>query len=292
MQVTISDDFDLQKIANSGQCFRVRDFDDRMFRFITGSEVLYIKELSRARYEVSCSDEVWKRVWVPYFDLERNYLRVREAIPNSDTYMQSAARGGKGIRILRQDPWETLVTFIISQRKSIPAIKASVELLAARFGEMKSTPYETLDTFPSAAQLEKASDQDLIDCKLGYRVSYVKDAVAKVLSGDVNLPALPCLPDTDVLNALKTVRGVGGKVASCVCLFSYGRTGVAPVDTWIHKIIACEYGGIDPFPSYGEVAGIMQQYAFYYAISHKERFSALSDQDLARRSSACRPSER
>ena len=272
MQVTISDDFDLQKIADSGQCFRVKEPGDGTFRFITGSDVLYIEKLSRARYEVSCSDEVWRRVWVPYFDLERNYLRIRQAIPDSDTYMQSAARGGKGIRILRQDPWETLVTFIISQRKSIPAIKASVELLARRFGEIITTPYETLHTFPSASQLEKASDQNLIDCKLGYRVSYVKDAVAKVLSGNLDLPALSALPDTDVLNALKTVRGVGDKVAGCVCLFSYGRAGVAPIDTWIHKIIACEYGGIDPFPSYGESAGILQQYAFYHAISHKERF--------------------
>ena len=278
MQVTISDDFDLQKIADSGQCFRVKAFDDGMFRFITGSEVLYIRKLSRARYEVSCPDETWRSVWVPYFDLERNYFRIRKAIPNTDTYMRLAARGGKGIRILRQDPWETLATFIISQRKSIPAIKASVEMLAERFGEEKSTPYETLYTFPSASQLEKASDQDLADCKLGYRVSYVKDAVAKVLSGNLDLPALSDLPDADVLNALKTVRGVGDKVASCVCLFSYGRTGIAPIDTWIHKIIACEYGGVDPFPAYGESAGIMQQYAFYYAISHKERFGGGENQ--------------
>ena len=125
---------------------------------------------------------------------------------------------------------------------------------------------------PKDSEREKASDQDLIDCKLGYRVSYIKDAVAKVLSGNLDLTALSGLPDTEVFNALKTVRGVGDKVAACVCLFSYGRTGVAPVDTWIHKIIAREYGGIDPFPSYGEVAGIMQQYAFYDAISHKERF--------------------
>lgn len=272
MQVTISDDFDLQKIADSGQCFRVRDFGDGMFRFITGSDVLYIRKLSRARYEVSCPDEVWRRVWVPYFDLERNYLRIRQAIPASDPYMRSAARGGRGIRVLRQDPWETLVTFIISQRKSIPAIKASVELLARRFGEIITTLYETLYTFPSASQLEKASDQNLADCKLGYRLSYVKDAIAKVLSGSLDLLALSGLPDADIFNALKTVRGVGDKVASCVCLFSYGRTGVAPVDTWIHKIIAREYGGVDPFPAYGEVAGILQQYAFYDAISHKERF--------------------
>ena len=130
MEISIIDDFDLQKIAHSGQCFRVREFEDGTFRFVTGREVLYIKELSAKHFEISCSDEVWSRTWVPYFDLERSYLHIRERIPDSDKYMQLAAREGQGIRILHQDPWETLVTFVVFQRKSIPAIKNSVELLA------------------------------------------------------------------------------------------------------------------------------------------------------------------
>ena len=81
------------------------------------------------------------------------------------------------------------------------------------------------------------------------------------------------LPDTELLEALKTIRGVGDKVANCICLFSYGRIGAAPIDTWIHKIIVQEYGGVNPFPSYGEYAGILQQFAFYHAISHKGRFA-------------------
>lgn len=273
MKISISDDFDLQKIAHSGQCFRVREFEDGTFRFVTGSEVLYIKELSSKYFEISCSDETWNRTWIPYFDLERNYFHVRETIPGSDTYMQLAAREGHGIRILHQDPWETLVTFIVSQRKSILAIKNSVELLANRFGEAKTTPYETLYTFPTVLQLANADDQDLVECKLGYRVPYVKDAITKVMSGSVDLVMISDLSDIEILDVLKTIRGVGDKVANCICLFSYGRIGVAPVDTWIYKIIAQEYGGVNPFPAYGEHAGIMQQYAFYYAISNKGRFA-------------------
>ena len=87
--------------------------------------------------------------------------------------------------------------------------------------------------------------------------------------------ALAALPDAELFETLKTIRGVGDKVANCICLFSYGRMSAAPVDTWIHKIIAREYGGRNPFPAYGEYAGILQQFAFYYAIAHKERFAGM-----------------
>lgn len=93
------------------------------------------------------------------------------------------------------------------------------------------------------------------------------------MSGTVDLAAISNLPDMELFDALKTIRGVGDKVANCICLFSYGRIGAAPIDTWIHKIIARECGGCNPFPTYGEYAGIMQQFAFYYAISHKDRFA-------------------
>lgn len=273
MQISIPDDFDLSKIARSGQCFRVKEWEDGWFRFVTGREVLYIRQRSARCFEVSCPEETWQRVWVPYFDLKRNYSAIQAIIPKSDTYMQLAAGEGRGIRILRQDPWEMLVTFIISQRKSIPAIQQAVELLADRFGETVITPYETVHTFPTAAQLANAEAGDLAACKLGYRVPYIQDAVGKVLSGQMDLAALASLPDGELFEALKTIHGVGDKVANCICLFSYGRMGSAPVDTWIHKIIAREYGGHNPFPAYGAYAGILQQFAFYYAISHKERFA-------------------
>ena len=273
MYISSTDDFDLSKIARSGQCFRVKEFEDGRFRFVTGREVLYIRQRSAGYFEVSCPAETWQRVWVPYFDLGRSYFPVQEIIPDSDTYMKLAAKEGRGIRILRQDPWEMLVTFIISQRKSIPAIQNAVELLAGRFGEAVTTLYETVYTFPTAAQLAAAEGGDLAACKLGYRVPYIQDAVAKVLSGQIDLAALADLPDAELFETLKTIRGVGDKVANCICLFSYGRMSAAPIDTWIHKIIAREYGGKNPFPAYGEYAGILQQFAFYYAIAHKERFA-------------------
>lgn len=269
MEVCISDLFDLQKIADSGQCFRVAPLPGGTYRFITGGNVLYIRKAAEETYEVSCDQDTWEQIWSPYFDLARNYQDICKAIPAEDPFLALAAQTGAGIRILRQDPWEILVTFIISQRKSIPAIRSVVELLSERYGSKIRTPSETLYTFPTASQLKDVHPEDYIACKAGYRAPYLCDAVHQVLSGSLDLEGIASLSDEELITALEGVKGVGIKVANCVALFAYGRTACAPVDTWIKKIIRQEYRGQNPFDRYGDSAGIMQQYFFYYAQNHK-----------------------
>ena len=269
MEIHIPDLFDLQKITDSGQCFRAAPLPNGAHRFITGKQVLYIQKTAPETYWVSCDPDTWMHIWRPYFDLDRNYRDIGNAIPAKDTFLAQAAQVGAGIRILRQDPWETLVTFIVSQRKSIPAIRAVVELLSQRYGSEIRTPEETLYTFPTALQLKDVCLEDYLACKAGYRASYLCDAVNQVLSGTLDLTGIAALPDSELIAALERVRGVGIKVASCVALFAYGRTACAPVDTWIQKIIRQAYHGQDPFARYGSAAGIMQQYFFYYAQTHK-----------------------
>ena len=269
VEVHIPDLFDLQKIAGSGQCFRAAAFPDGTYRFITGEHVLYIRQVAEQDYSVSCPPEAWETIWTPYFDLERDYRSVSDSIPPDDTFLRCAAGEGAGIRILRQDPWEMLLTFIISQRKSIPAIRSVVEQLSERYGSRLQTPREAICAFPAAQQLRTALTGDYAACGAGYRAPYLLDAVERVLSGRLDLREIDALPDSGLLAALQEVRGVGAKVASCVALFAYGRTACAPVDTWIRKIIRREYGGRDPFARYGAGAGIMQQYFFYYAQNHK-----------------------
>lgn len=269
MELTISDDFSLPKIAESGQCFRIHRFEDGTYRFITEGSVLYIRELSPSRFEVDCTPEEWDAVWSPYFDFGRSYAQIRKSVPEGDTYMRQAAEAGRGIRILRQSPWETLVAFIISQRKSIPAIQGAVELLAKRYGESLTTQRETIRIFPDPEQMKDADAEALAACKLGYRTPYVLDAVSKARTGELDLDELADCDNAELLERLKTVNGVGNKIASCVALFAYGRTTLAPVDTWISKVIRSKYGGVNPFPAYGDAAGNMQQYMFYYALKHK-----------------------
>lgn len=138
------------------------------------------------------------------------------------------------------------------------------------YGNLVHTDRETLWLFPSAEQLYQASDSRLQDCKLGYRIGYIRDAVAAVYERRIDLSVIDHHDDIALFTELKSIKGIGDKVANCICLFSYGRTSMAPVDTWISKIIDIHYKGINPFPAYGDAVGIMQQYAFFYAQNHKK----------------------
>lgn len=274
MIISITDDFDLTKIMNSGQAFRIAEVNG-YYRFITGSDIIYIKHIEGPAYELSGTfndDPSCKKAlpatWHDYFDLKRDYASIRK-LASRDEFLRNAADCGKGIRILKQDPFECMITFIISQRKSIPSIKSCVEAIAKKYGAPMETKFETVYRFPTPEELSIATEDELRELKTGYRAPYIIDAVRRVNSGELNLEALTDLNDEDLIEALKTVTGIGDKVANCIGLFSYGRTGLAPVDTWIKKIMDRFYNGKNPFLKYGDAAGIMQQYAFYYAVTSK-----------------------
>ncbi len=270
MIVTITDDFDLEKIINSGQCFRPRKLSNGSFLFITGDKYLIIKEVGEQSFGVNCNEEDWDNVWVPYFDLNTNYASIRKKVHEDDSFMIESALVSAGIRILRQNKWEMLISYIISQRKSIPAIRSSVEKLCSRYGHViAEVEDEIIYSFPSADEMKNATDEELAACGLGYRVSYIKDAVITVNSGHMHLEDMTALDDETLFEELKKVRGIGDKVANCVLLFAYHRTGRAPVDTWIQKVMIEKYNGENPFTVYGDEAGIMQQYVFYYVQNRK-----------------------
>ena len=269
MNIQIHDDFSLAKIIDSGQCFRADKVDSNRYRFIYHNKVLYITAINGQEYFVNCSADEWKDVWYNYFDLSTQYTRIRALIPDDDLFLKKASSIGQGIRILRQDEWEMLITFIIFQRKSIPAIKKSVELLCRKFGSIIDTEYEKCYSFPTAIQLQTATEEDLIQCKLGYRAKYVLNAIEQVLSGKIDLHRLHTLSDQELILELSKIKGVGVKVANCVSLFAYHRLAQAPIDVWIKRIIDQEYHGYNPFPLYPDYAGVMQQYMFYYAQNSK-----------------------
>lgn len=285
MIINIEDDLDLKKIADSGQAFRIAEISDGEYRFVTGDQVLYIKPVKLQKngagsYEISCFDEsgeipakeAFEKVWKNYFDLGTSYKKIRSLVPEKDVFLSKSCENGIGLRILRQDPFEMLITFIISQRKAIPAIKESVRLICEKYGKAIDTGRESVYLFPSANEMSKAKEEELKSCKLGYRVSYILDAVKKVNSGEVKLNSLYDASYEETFEKLKEIKGVGDKVSNCICLFAYALTEATPVDTWISKVIEKEYDGVNPFPSYGKYAGIMQQYIFYYALTHKEDF--------------------
>lgn len=271
MYVTIQDDFDLAKIMESGQCFRVKKLPDEWYRFITGHSLLYIRGTDTpGLYEAECTGDEWERVWSPYFDLGRNYAALRASIPPEDVPMRTAAACGAGIRVLRQDPFETLISFIISQRKTIASIRASVGLLASVCGEKVCSEREDLHFFPAPEAILRHRNEIEDVCRLGYRVPYVFDAAEAIAGGAISLERLIDLPDEAIPALLMRIKGVGPKVAGCVALFAYGRTSFAPIDVWIRRVMDLYYGGENPFTRYGDKAGILQQY-IYYAVQHEGR---------------------
>ncbi|NWO21209.1 8-oxoguanine DNA glycosylase [Oribacterium sp. oral taxon 102] len=275
MQIELQEALSLEKIMDSGQCFRACRLDQYeaaggipLYRFITGENVLYARQLGRSTLGLSCTEAEWEEVWTPYFDLGESYSALCRETDAGDAYLQASIVYGEGIRVLRQDRFEVLISFLLSQRKSIPAIRTSVERLCEGFGRRKQTEYGSVALFPDAARIAEMSDGELRDCGLGYRAAYVRDAAERVLSGALPLSELDALSDQELYEALCTVRGVGRKVANCVMLFAYHRVERVPEDVWVNRIVEKRYQGRNPFPAYRK-AGLLQQYMFYYAIQHK-----------------------
>lgn len=263
MNVQIKDDFDLHKIMNSGQCFRVT-FENDTYRFIHGKHILYIRHKKSIHYEVSCSSYVWNHTWKPYFDLAVSYKELGDRISSSDSYLKEAYDYSRGIRILHQDPFEMVITFIISQRKSIPAIRSAVEKLSRKAGKMIDEEKD-IHAFPTIRELSRLSIEDLKECSLGYRAPYIYETVKRLKKSPSLLKNMEELEDDDLLAALMDLPGVGIKVASCAALFGFHRTSMVPVDVWIERVIQQKYNGKNPFPQWGKDSGIIQQYLFYYA---------------------------
>lgn len=257
--------FSPAQIADSGQCFRMTERNG-VWRVIRRDRLLTLTPREDG-FELDCSEKEFENVWKPYFDLDEDYDRFRSAV-SGDPFLERAAEFGKGIRILRQDPWETLCTFIISQNNNIPKIKKSVEALCRLFGKEKRTGNEIYFAFPTPERLSSLNEKERAllrsECVLGYRDKFVLDAAESVRSGRTNLDELQQADNETLFSRLTALNGVGKKVASCVMLFGFRRIDAFPIDTWIQKILDNEYGGAFNPSKYVGFQGVIQQYMFYY----------------------------
>ena len=273
MEIRINDDFDLKKIVDSGQCFRPKEIEPGVFRFIFREYVLHISARDEGLFEADCTPDEWDDVWQNYFDLDTSYANIRRDVETFaagkpyEKFLCDAADFGKGIRILRQDPFEMLISFIISQRKTIPAIRSSVEKICERFGEEVG---EGIFLFPQVDEISAVMIDELSGLGLSYRKDYIEDALEKLSSGAIDLKELETFSDNDLVEELKLISGVGDKVANCVALFAYHRVDRAPVDVWIKRAIDDNLGGKNIFSSFGKNAGVLQQYIFFYKRSMKK----------------------
>lgn len=263
-------DFDIAKIAESGQCFRLTENKDGSYGLVHKGRYLSISpkysgnSTGFVMYELNCNEDEYDTVWTDYFDLSYDYGIVRSAADAEDIFLNQAINFGTGIRILKQDPWEMLISFIISQRKSIPAIRTSIEKLCTLCGEPLNTPTGIKYSFPTPEKVCELNLEQLDSCSLGYRSKYIAAVANEVVNGNFDVYGMDMLSDEDLRNRLLELYGVGIKVANCVMLFGYHRMDAFPADVWIKRALEKEYPDGFPYDKYIGFGGIMQQYIFFY----------------------------
>ena len=250
----------------SGQCFRMVPQGEGACEVVAFGERVSLTRGAGSLILLDCDPAAFDRLWRGYFALDMDYEAILTAAPAGDMFLAKALAYARGMRILRQQPWETLCGFILSQRKHIKAIRQNMEALCGVLGTpVAGTARRAFPTPQAVASLDEAALRAL---GLGYRAPYVLDAARRVAEGRLDLSAIATLPDECLHAALRTISGVGVKVADCAMLFAYGRYARAPVDVWIQRVIDEVYGGVSPFAAYGPHAGIYQQYLFMYMRDH------------------------
>lgn len=263
----IKDNFSLRKICESGQCFRLQEIGPDLYELVALGRYLKLEQQGE---EISfhCSEEEFQNVWRSYFDLDSDYGQMMDSVRENDPYLQEAVNYGRGIRILKQDLWEIIVSFIVSQQNNIKRIRRCIALLCERYGERRQTPEgQVYYAFPTPEALAGAELEDLAQCNLGYRNKYIKKAAQSICLGDVSLEAISTMSYGNAAKELKKLCGVGDKVAECICLFALHQLDAFPVDTHIKKVLECQYPKGFPFDAYPGYAGVMQQYIFYYDLA-------------------------
>ena len=268
-QIVISDvcDLDLEQTLDCGQSFRWEKQDDGSFSGVAFDKFVNIS-LDGTDMTIKNAVEADRGIWFDYFDLALDYGKIREDISEIHPVLKEAAKYAPGIRILRQDPYEALCTFIISQNNNIKRIKGIVSRLCASFGnEIDDGVYG----FPTAETLTELTPDDLAPLRAGFRNRYIIDSAKKVASGEVDLEFCKTA-DYEVSRAeLMKITGVGVKVADCTLLFGMHRVEAFPIDVWMKRAMEKLFSGMTA-SDFGEYAGIAQQYIFHYSRMHPEVF--------------------
>lgn len=267
--------FEPVHIFECGQCFRWNKEEDGSYTGVIKNSVINVKKIGNDVEFTGVCDENIKQICEEYFNLQTNYEAIKEKLSNIDRYLKNSIEYGNGIRILKQDLWETLLSFIISANNNIPRIKTIIERIAKKYGNRIEYRNKMYYTFPTPEMLQNASIDDFRGLGLGFRDVRIYETVQRTLKGEIDLEKLKQEENTEVLRKkLLEIPGVGPKVADCVMLFALNRFDVFPVDVWVKRVISELYFNkkeqtpnvIHEFAEkqYGNLAGLAQQYLFYW----------------------------
>lgn len=269
-------DFDLKDIFTCGQCFRFNKTGDSEYTGTAFGKTVRISQCGNRVVFYNTSEADFRNVWFDYFDLGRDYSEIKaQLLKANDSVMENAVHYGSGIRILKQELWETVVSFIISASNNIPRIKKIIELLCENFGEKHCYEGNVYFSFPQPKVIAKLSEGDLSVIRAGFRTKYILASAKAVDSGEFDLTSLFELSTADAKKALRSLSGIGNKVSDCILLFALNRFDSFPIDVWIKRIVEfCYFENreqsiktISEFAAerFGNLGGIAQQYLFYYA---------------------------
>ncbi len=230
--------FELEDIFECGQCFRWNKEDDGSYTGVAKDSVINVKKDGNKVIFSGNSKGDFKKLIRDYFDLDTNYDELKEKLSKIDENLKIATKFGSGIRILRQDLWETIISFIISANNNIPRIKKIIERLSFNYGEKIEWNGKDYYTFPTPESLSKASVEDLRNCGLGFRNVRIYNTTRKILTKEFDLTKFQNLETTEEMREkLLELDGVGPKVADCILLFSLKRLDVFPIDVWVRRVM-------------------------------------------------------
>ncbi len=275
----VTEKIHLEHTFENGQCFRWRQITSDHYVGVVEGMVLEVRQVDDGTLLAPMDASLFQERFRQYFGFGQRLLERQDALREKDKWLKTAVEYCRGMTLLKQDPWETLVTFILSQNNHMARIRSLVEILARLRGQM--LPYmgedpdlkkEIFYSFPTPKELYGVREEELRALAFGYRAKYVVDAVQKVLTGEVDLKRLSALSIDEAREELKKIRGVGNKVADCVLLFGYGFQEAFPIDVWVNRALMTFYseeiqeaGSQERFIKeyFQEEAGLAQQMLFH-----------------------------
>ncbi|WP_238884226.1 DNA-3-methyladenine glycosylase [Clostridium sp. YIM B02551] len=275
--------FNVKQTIECGQCFRWEKINEDNYIVIAHERVIELEQRGNDVLILNTSKEDFENIWLDYFDLERDYSMIKVEL-SKDELLKKAVEYGYGIRLLNQDPYEILISFIISARNSIPIIMKTIRRISERWGKELDYKGKKYFAFPTIEEFSKASLEEIVETGASFRSKYIYDTLIKLNEAKGNrddefsLERITCLEDDECHSELQKFKGVGAKVADCIMLFSMKKYSAFPVDVWVKRAMQHFYLAPDvSLPKirvfgrnkFGKLSGFAQQYLFYYARENK-----------------------
>lgn len=272
----IKNNFDLKNTITCGQIFRYEEVENG-YIVIIKDRVIKLIEDNNYILVTSNKEEGLKEIIYDYFDLNRDYINIENEILKKDKKLEDALIFSRGLKMIHQEPFETLISYVISQNNRVPSIAKALNNIAFKYGEKVIFENKEYYLFPSYIDLKKVTENEYRECKVGFRDKYLYEIVKCVNEGSLDLDSIYTMNSDDSLKYLMSFKGIGNKVASCILLFAYQKFDVYPIDTWVKKFMKEDYN-IEgeknikefTFSTYKEYSGLAIQYMFNYKRNKKD----------------------